>query len=141
MWYGALLFLAAIAVWLFGYAIGTSRERAVLSAVQRVLANRSVAVLVNDGEQLRSVDITRLPAGATVLTALEQAAQEKQLTLDVDKSSSMGAFVKQIGDKANGQDGKFWQYYVNGTQPMIAADRLEVKGGEIILWTFSKSEM
>ncbi len=103
---------------------------------------RTVDVLIDDGNVIRNykaVDIGRM----TVLEALISVTESNKLIFDYDgpEKSAYGAFVKQIGEQKNGDGQKFWQYWVNGAQPLIAADKYELKGGEVILWTFRKSAM
>lgn len=51
----------------------------------------------------------------------------------------MGVLVIGLGEKKNGASGAYWHYSVNGTLPMIGADKLKLKNGDVILWYFDKS--
>ena len=44
-----------------------------------------------------------------------------------------------IGDKENGQDEKYWMYYVNEEMPMVAADKKEIKAEDKVEFRFEKS--
>jgi len=129
---------AGVAVFLLGLSFG-SRPAIAPTITQGALAQHTVNFLLDDGAKITGWQNVALASGGTVLTVLQEVAQQKNLTLDVDTSSSMGAFVKQIGAQKNGTGGKYWQYWVGGAQPMVAADHYQLKGGETILWTFSKS--
>lgn len=96
---------------------------------------------IDDGDSTLTIPKLILPNSASVLAALEEATAQKKLTFEVDRSSSLGAFIKQIGEKKNGTGAKYWQYWVNGKQPLIAADRLQLKPGDTVLWAFRRSEM
>lgn len=99
-----------------------------------------VSFLLDDGEKISGFNKVEVAAQeSTVLGALKKVAEQQTMQLDVDTSSSMGAFVKQIGKQKNGTGQKYWQFWVDGVQPLIAADRLQLKGGETVLWTFRKS--
>ncbi len=141
MWYGVLIGLSSVAVFLFGYAIGTAPRLRVDLPILNQDRHAKVSLLINDGETMRAFSGEAIPEPATVLALLQQVTTQNRLTLDVDKSSSMGAFVKLVADKANGDSNRYWQYYVDGEQPLVAADKYELSGGEVVLWTFSKSEL
>lgn len=57
------------------------------------------------------------------------------LTLEF-KNYDMGIFIEAIGNKKNGQDNKYWLYYVNGQMPMIAADKYILKPGDKVEFRF-----
>lgn len=68
------------------------------------------------------------------------AGGEEGFALDYDPPGEWGVFIKQIGDKKNGEDNKYWQYWVDNEQPMTAADRYELWGGEAIMFKFAESK-
>ena len=129
---------AAIAVFLLGLSFGTLPVQA--PTVNQGVAQQTVNLLLDDGAKITGYQNQVIPESEpTVLGLLKQVAGEKKLMLSVDNSSSMGVFVKQIGEQKNGTAGKYWQFWVNGAQPMVAADRYSLKGSETVLWTFRKS--
>ena len=135
----------ALAVFLIGFSVGLARSSFTAPPAQEAALGpdgptTAMALLINDGKYVKSYTGLPVPQPPTVLALLEYSSERQSFFLDVDKSSSMGAFVKQIGDKANGQQSRYWQYYVNGSQPPVASDRYILQGGETVLWTFSKSE-
>jgi len=140
--YLVVALLAAVGVFLLGASYGPSILKPNIPQFgeipEKVLA---VSVLIDDGDKLTGFRTMTISSQLDVLQALKQVTSQNNLKLDYDASSPMGAFVKQIGDKINGQDTKYWQYWVNGTQPMVAADKHQLKGGESVLWTFRKSAL
>ena len=48
-----------------------------------------------------------------------------------------GVFVTEINGSGNGEGGRYWQYWVNGTYEGVAADHRGLRGGETVLWRFS----
>jgi len=134
--------LAAVGVFLLGMSYGSSVLKPIDSQVNKVDQDvQSVNVLIDDGNKITGFTTTDTTQQANALQALQQVTSENNIKLDFDASSPMGAFVKQIGDKINGQGDKYWQYWVNDSQPMVAADKYELGGGETILWTFRKSAL
>ncbi len=134
--------LAAVGIFFLGASYGKAPGSAPIQlGIPTSVQSKTAALLLDDGDKVSGYDKQALPQKANVLELLKQVTTENKLKLDYDTSSPMGAFVKQIGDKISGQDAKYWQYWVNGTQPMVAADKYQLKGGESVLWTFRKSAL
>lgn len=55
------------------------------------------------------------------------------------KQYDFGLLVEAIGDKVNGQDNKYWLYYVNGEMPMVSVDNYEINLGDKIEFKFELS--
>lgn len=135
--------VAALGIFLLGLSLGSCpqvyNEPASQFSITKSVAAQ-VAVVIDNGDKITGYEKLTLPEPANALELLKTVTAQNNLKLDYDSSSPMGAFVKQIGDKINGQSNKYWQYWVNGAQPMVAADKLGLKGGETILWTFRTSQ-
>ncbi len=134
--------LAGIAIFLAGLSINLPKDFKFdnQTAGQIKETTKTVSVLIDNGNLVKSFTEVKLPVEPNVLTVLKQITTENNLRFDYDSSSPMGSFIKQIGDKINGTDNKYWQYWVNGIQPLVAADKFKLSGGEIILWAFTGSE-
>ena len=46
----------------------------------------------------------------------------------------------KIGDFTNGQDNKYWQYYINNTHPEVGAGSYQLTGGERVEWRFEQDQ-
>ncbi len=55
------------------------------------------------------------------------------------KFYDFGAYVQTVGGVKEG-DGLFWIYYLNSTPAMQAADKYQVKKGDIIEWKLEKEK-
>jgi hypothetical protein len=141
--YTGIAAVAALGIFLLGLSLGTQpqiyNESTSQFSTTKTIPSQ-VAVVIDNGDKITGYEKLALPQPANALELLKTVTAQNNLKLGYDVSSSMGAFVKQIGDKTNGQSNKYWQYWVNGAQPMVAADKFELKGGETVLWTFRKSE-
>lgn len=133
--------LALVGVFLVGASYGPTLFKEPVKLGEITENYHAVTVLIDDGQQIKSFKAGTLAEKQSVLDSLLFVTQENKFKFDYDSSSSMGAFIKQIGSEINGQDGKYWQYWVNGSQPMVAADKFMLKGGETVLWTFRKSQL
>jgi len=76
---------------------------------------------------------------STVFSLLEELAKRENFRLEWKIYKDMGVFVESIDGIKNGTDNKYWQYWVNGELPMVAADKKEVKKGDKIEWKFAPS--
>lgn len=73
-------------------------------------------------------------AEQTALGVLKKVTSDKKLELEI-KEYSFGNLITQIGDKANTKE-KAWVYFVNGKSGEVAADKMEVKDGDVIEWKY-----
>src|SRR5205807_2274536 len=48
-----------------------------------------------------------------------------------------GVFVTGINGSMNGDGGRYWQYWVDGTYGAVAADHQGLRDGDVVQWTFS----
>ena len=48
-----------------------------------------------------------------------------------------GVFVTGINGSMNGDGGRYWRYWVDGTYGTVAADHQVLRDGDAVLWTFS----
>ena len=100
-------------------------------------AEREVSLLIDDGDDPKSFQ-GEFREGMTAFDLLQDGGEGLNLTLKV-KTYDMGVFVEMIGVKENGEDEKYWMYYINGELPMVAADKQELKPGDKVEFKFEKS--
>jgi len=97
-----------------------------------------VSLTIDNGEGAPWEFRADFKEGMTAFDLLKEKADESGLTLKT-KTYDIGIMVETIGDKENGQDGKYWLYYVNGELPMVAVDKQELKPGDKVEFKFEKS--
>jgi hypothetical protein len=73
----------------------------------------------------------------TAFDLLKKIAEGSNIELKT-KSYEIGVLVESIGDRTNGQEEKYWMYYVNGEMPNIASDKKEINPGDKIEFKFEK---
>ncbi|MFH1896406.1 MAG: DUF4430 domain-containing protein [bacterium] len=79
------------------------------------------------------------PEENTVMGLLKAAAEENGFEINYS-DSEFGVFVKAIAGVENTTE-KFWQFWVNNKFADKAADRYELKNGDIIVeWKFIRSQ-
>jgi len=76
---------------------------------------------------------------STVFSLLEELAKRENFKVESKVYEGMGVFVESIDGVKNGTENKYWQYWVNGELPPVAADKKEVKKGDKVEWKFAPS--
>ena len=99
---------------------------------------KEVVLAINDGSGNIDTLAIEFKEGASAFDLLKEGAEKLALALKA-KNYDIGIFIEAIGDKENGQDGKYWLYYVNGEMPMAAADKNPLKIGDRVEFKFEKS--
>ena len=97
-----------------------------------------VILVVNKGEgDSETFTVELKNSTTTAFNLLENKAEELNFVLKT-KMYDFGIFIEAIGDKENGQDGKYWMYYVNDEMPMVAADKEEIGPDDKVEFKFEK---
>ncbi|HLE54544.1 MAG TPA: DUF4430 domain-containing protein [Thermoplasmata archaeon] len=58
----------------------------------------------------------------------------------VQYSIPNGVFVTSINGTTNGQDGRYWQFWVDGTYPQVGADHVALADGDTVTWRFTSDQ-
>ncbi len=93
------------------------------------------ALVVNDGSQVSQIFELEVGEQTTAFELLQKSGLE----ISYKEYEDMGVFVEAIGDKVNGDDGKYWLYYVNGEMPQVAVDKQAVNPGDKVEFRFEES--
>ncbi|KPJ57529.1 hypothetical protein AMJ49_00155 [Parcubacteria bacterium DG_74_2] len=117
----------------------TQIETISIEGVTKRLGEEKTLYTINFGEgNVKSYQI--VPSGnSTAFSLLEELAQRENFQLEITLYKEMGVFVESIDGVRNGTDNKYWQYWVNGELPMVAADKKDVKKGDKVEWKFAPS--
>lgn len=124
------LVVAGLGVWLYQQQIKLSSS----VNIEKPAATVNVTVKINFSSKLLDYPVT-VSEPATVLTALQAI---KDLPVKVQDYGQLGQLVTAIGDQVNGQDGKYWQYWLNGVYAQVGADHQSIKAGDAIEWKFTQ---
>lgn len=125
-----LIALAGFSLW-FIYSPQEQREEAGIEE-----AGGTVLYIINGGEdgiKTYELEIFQTP---TVFSLLEELAEKENLIIESSSYPEMGVFVESIDGLKGGADNKWWQYWINGQLGEIAADKKEVRTGDVIEWRF-----
>lgn len=109
------------------------------SIIENVLESQ-VSYIINYEEG--NIDEYEIDASenSTVFSLLEELARRENFDIETDFYPEMGIFIESIGEAKGGTDNKWWQYWVNGNLGEVAADKKNVKAGDLIEWEFEAPE-
>jgi len=74
----------------------------------------------------------------TVLDLLLEFTQAQGIEV-VKKDSDFGVMIEGIGDKKNGDDGRYWMFYINGELSSVGVSEAKVQPGDRVEFKFEKS--
>lgn len=63
---------------------------------------------------------------------------ENPFELKYENYPELGALINQIGERKSGEEGKYWQYWVNNEYAQIGASQFLLKDKDIVEWKFIK---
>ncbi len=81
----------------------------------------------------------KIEKGKTVFDLLKLSSEKNNFSLEY-QNYDIGVFIKAIKGIKNGKDNKYWQYTVNSRYADKAADNWPLKDGDVIEWSFTKSQ-
>lgn len=76
----------------------------------------------------------------SLFTISQEIAKENNWDWQYQNYGELGTLVSKINNTQNGQDNKYWQYYIDDKQPQVSADKYIPKSGEKIEWRFAESK-
>jgi len=123
----------------FGYLSGKSTAvfPAPVAGSSLEELNQTASLMLDFGDgHVKVYSEIPVVAGETLIHLLEKQAKTAKLDFTVKKYDSLGVLVETIGDKTNGEQNKYWQYWVNNQSMPYGADQYKVQPGDVIEWKF-----
>lgn len=99
--------------------------------------NVSLIITKEDGWTIEYLDVDTF--NNTVFKLLEECSE--MLNFSVKHIFWHGydsVFINSINGTSNGEDGMWWQYYVNDVYGELGCDRKEIFEGDLIEWRFEE---
>lgn len=75
---------------------------------------------------------------ATVFSGLLNYSEKNNIEVVYNNNYSFGVFIESISGIKNGDDGKYWQYYINDILGDVAADKKVLEEGNKVEWRFEE---
>jgi len=98
----------------------------------------TVSLIIDYGEGQPLLSEAEFREGMTAFDLLVGETSKAVLGLET-KTYDMGVFVEKIGGKKNGEEGKYWLYYLNEEMPMVSSDKQILKVGDKVEFKFEAS--
>lgn len=138
------ILVALIAGFLFGKAsnlnLPTSADKSGQEPFAIDESAQTVSMMLDFGDGTFQVfDNLKFVQGESLFDITKRVAEDNGIEFIFDPPGEFGVFVRQIKDRKNGQENRYWQYWVNNVQVQLAADRYILKDGDVIEWQFVKS--
>lgn len=114
-------------------------EISIQEDASKKIREKRVTYIVDKGNGIINSFKISPSKNSTVFSLLEELSQRESFKIEFTIYQGMGVLVKSIDGVENGTDNKYWQYWVNGELPMVAADKKEVKSGDKIEWKFEST--
>ncbi len=136
--YSAIILILSGVLFLF-YYINSGFQNQNQGQIINQVVSKEIVLSVDDGggEEVKVFNL-EFKEGMTAFDALKQKTAEKGLILET-KSYDIGVFIENIGGVKNGENGKYWVYYVNGKLAEVASDKYQLKAGDKVEFKFEKS--
>jgi hypothetical protein len=129
-----LIVVAGIAFWFIWDLEERSQDR--LDKMETEEAAGKVLYIINKEEGDIKEYEPEIFDDSTVFSLLEELAEKENFIIETTSYPEMGIFVESIDGLKGGTDNKWWQYWINEKLGEVAADKKEVKTGDVIEWRF-----
>lgn len=109
-----------------------------LSTSPSEVSKKEATLSINFGQdQVKSFTLEFLPE-KTVYNLLEELANQNKINLET-KQYDLGILIEAIDGIKNGQDNKYWLYYVNGQMAPVGVTERKVSPDDKIEFRFEES--
>lgn len=131
----AVIVIGAIGIGIFNKVNSPTQEETVNLRGE----SQEVSLTIDGGSDQTSFFQSQFKDKMTAFDLLKEKTEESGLSLET-KSYDIGIFIEKIGEKKNGENEKYWMYYVNGELPMVSSDKYELRSGDKVEFKFEKSD-
>ncbi|MBU1131077.1 DUF4430 domain-containing protein [Patescibacteria group bacterium] len=131
----ALIFLTV------GFLLGQSYQLPYFSTPEQEVGEDQTlkinySLQFSDSEMIEFQNIA-IQKNETALDVLQKLASANDIALETKDYQDLGIMITKIGEMENGQNNKYWQFFVNGEYAPVGAGQYLLKGGENVEWIFT----
>ena len=72
----------------------------------------------------------------SLLDIMKTSINNANIAFEYTEYEGLGALITKIGERKNGEDNSYWQYWVNGQMAQVGASSFQPQNGDIIEWKF-----
>ncbi|MBT3690599.1 DUF4430 domain-containing protein [bacterium] len=103
------------------------------------LSNLTIAISFSDINVMEIQNLV-IDSNKSVLDLLSLVVEENNIEFSLRDYGDLGYLVERIGDMKNGDDNKFWQFWINGEYSQIGAADYLVQSNDLIEWKFTDNQ-
>ena len=97
----------------------------------------TISLMLDYGDgSVETYDNVSVSANESLFQAMEKTAKENNLTFESKGYEGLGTLITKIGEKENGADNRYWQYWVNHKKPEVGASAYVLQPGDFVEWKF-----
>ena len=101
---------------------------------------RFAQVLIDTGSEMLGFANLAVNESETAWSLLSSLAQRgERVTVTSQDYGDMGVLITNINRYKNGDEDKYWQYWVNGEYANVSASKYVVEDRDVMLWKFTSS--
>lgn len=135
-----ILFAAGLGTGLFfGFLLGqnTVLNREVNPDAFAVYDSRIFSLMIDYGDgKIETFHGIQFEPQEKLFIALERTLKGKGINFVSEDYKDLGKLVLEIGNRKNGADNKYWQYWVDNRHADVGADQYVLKSGDVVEWKF-----
>ena len=130
--------IAVFAAWPQSQVVAPDYQR---DAVERAEPSSTFTLAINFGDgTVNNFAGVQFSSGENLFEVLQRKMAEEKISFEFKEYPGLGMLVTRIGEKKNGEQGKYWQYWVNGKYAEKGPDAYMVMPGDSIEWKFEGSK-
>lgn len=97
----------------------------------------TISLMLDYGDgDVATYDNVSVSANENLFQVMETTAKENNLTFESKEYEGLGALITKIGEKENGADNRYWQYWINHKKPEVGASAYILQPGDFVEWKF-----
>lgn len=105
--------------------------------IRQVYPNTAALVLDFGDGRVEKFEAINFVEGDSLFEFMKKTLPERNIKIAYENYSGLGALIAEIGGRKNGENGKYWQYWVNGNYAQVGASSYLLHPGDIIEWKFT----
>ena len=97
----------------------------------------TVSLMLDYGDgEVKTYDGVPVSANENLFQVMERSAKENDLAFENKEYEGLGVLITKIGERENGADNRYWQYWVNHKKPEVGASAYVLQSGDFVEWKF-----
>jgi len=123
----------------YQYSLKSQQKLQILKLQNENNYNINLLIDFGDGNKQEINNIT-VKQSDNLLLVIQELSKTTIKNIETQNYGNMGVLLTSINNYKNGTDNKYWQYYINGEQPMISMDKYILSNNDFIELKFIKSQ-